>query len=157
MASPCSLRVPLRRGDTPDERRADVAVRCDRRWLGPGTSSSDLARRPGADPRDVALALAATRPAFEHRAAAVGADRDALLRGVAAGEPAAEVDRGVASVPGRTVFVYPGQASPWAGMALDLLTAAPAFAARWTSAPPRSPRTSTGLCATSSAPRRRRT
>ncbi len=87
----------------------------------------------GDDVRDVAFALATTRSSFEHRAVVVGADRGALLRGVAAvaaGEPSADVVRGVAGARGRTVFVFPGQGSQWAGMAVDLLAEAPVFAER---------------------------
>nr|WP_284748671.1 type I polyketide synthase [Amycolatopsis sp. RTGN1] len=77
------------------------------------------------DIHDVASSLAGTRSAFEHRAVVVGADRDALLAGLA--DPAV---RGVAGTPGKTVFVFPGQGSQWVGMALELAEAAPVFADR---------------------------
>ncbi|MEU0796785.1 type I polyketide synthase [Amycolatopsis sp. NPDC005961] len=77
------------------------------------------------DIHDVAASLATTRSAFEHRAVVVGADRDALLAGLA--DPAV---RGVAGTPGKTVFVFPGQGSQWVGMALELAEAAPVFAER---------------------------
>ncbi|MEG3632133.1 ketoacyl-synthetase C-terminal extension domain-containing protein, partial [Streptomyces poriticola] len=67
-----------------------------------------LAHRPALDagPHDVALALATTRTAFEHRAIVLGADRDALLAGltaVAEGAESADVVRGRAVGDGRTV------------------------------------------------------
>ncbi|MEV6646532.1 type I polyketide synthase [Amycolatopsis sp. NPDC051371] len=74
---------------------------------------------------EVGWSLAATRSAFEYRAAVVG-ERDELLAGLrelAAGGP---VTTGTA---GETVFVFPGQGAQWAGMAVDLLDE-PAFADR---------------------------
>ncbi|WP_225829247.1 type I polyketide synthase [Streptomyces naphthomycinicus] len=95
--------------------------------------AAHLADRPGDRPRDVALSLATTRSAFEHRAVVVGADREDLLRGVAAvaaGEPAPGVVRGTAGHTGRVAFVFPGQGTQWTGMALELADAYPEFAAR---------------------------
>ncbi|MEV0194740.1 SDR family NAD(P)-dependent oxidoreductase [Kitasatospora purpeofusca] len=77
---------------------------------------------------DVAHALATARGALEERAVAVG-DPEAL-RALAAGDPAAALVTGTADVSGRTVFVFPGQGSQWAGMAVELLDTAPVFAAR---------------------------
>ncbi|WP_240324135.1 type I polyketide synthase [Streptomyces cavourensis] len=77
-----------------------------------------------------ARALATTRPALPFRAAAVGRDRDALLGrldALAAGEPAPDTVRDRARG-GRTVFVFPGQGSQWAGMAVAALDASEAFA-----------------------------
>ncbi|MFD8116345.1 type I polyketide synthase [Streptomyces microflavus] len=77
-----------------------------------------------------ARALATTRPALPFRAAAVGRDRDALLArldALAAGEPAPDTVRDWARG-GRTVFVFPGQGSQWAGMAVAALDASDAFA-----------------------------
>ncbi|MEW9510928.1 type I polyketide synthase [Streptomyces bacillaris] len=77
-----------------------------------------------------ASALATTRPALPFRAAAVGRDRDALLGrldALAAGEPAPDTVRDRARG-GRTVFVFPGQGSQWAGMAVAALDASEAFA-----------------------------
>ncbi|WP_203935221.1 type I polyketide synthase, partial [Virgisporangium ochraceum] len=82
------------------------------------------------DPAGVALALATTRSAFAHRAVVVAGTvetRRAGLAAVAAGEPAPGVAQGTATGRGRTVFVFPGQGSQWAGMALGLLDGSPVF------------------------------
>ncbi|POM22543.1 Phenolphthiocerol synthesis polyketide synthase type I Pks15/1 [Actinomadura rubteroloni] len=76
-----------------------------------------------ADPRDVAHALATGRSSFAHRAVVVGRDEAELrasLAALAAEEDAPGVVTGVAGDPGKTVFVFPGQGSQWAGMAADL-------------------------------------
>ena len=88
-------------------------------------------QNPELDPSDVAYSLVTTRTLFDHRAVAVGDCRDELLSGLAAiasGEPAPNVVTGKASATGGTVFVFPGQGSQWAGMAVELLDSAPAFA-----------------------------
>ncbi|GAA4184117.1 hypothetical protein GCM10022252_12500 [Streptosporangium oxazolinicum] len=85
----------------------------------------------GVEPVDVAASLLRLRSAFDHRAVAVVADRHELGRALAAtaeGEQVPEVVEGVATDPGRTVFVFPGQGSQWLGMAEDLLEWSPAFA-----------------------------
>ncbi|UOX89592.1 SDR family NAD(P)-dependent oxidoreductase [Amycolatopsis sp. FBCC-B4732] len=82
---------------------------------------------------EVGHSLAVTRARFEHRAVVVGHDRDELLRGlaaVAAGAPDDAVVSGVAGKPGKVALVFPGQGSQWAGMALELASSAPVFAAR---------------------------
>ncbi|MET7760392.1 type I polyketide synthase, partial [Streptomyces sp. NPDC005389] len=84
--------------------------------------------RPELHPADVAFSLAAHRSAFESRAVVSGAEgRDGLLAGLDA-LAACEVDgeNGVSS--SRAVFVFPGQGSQWAGMAVELLDASPVFA-----------------------------
>ncbi|MER6154412.1 SDR family NAD(P)-dependent oxidoreductase [Streptomyces sp. NPDC001868] len=83
----------------------------------------------------VAHSLALSRAALEHRAVVVGTGREELLRGVAAvadGRPDAAVVRGRAGGGGGPgpVFVFPGQGSQWAGMAVELLGSSPVFAAR---------------------------
>ena len=81
-------------------------------------------------PADVAHALATTRTTFDHRAAVVADDRDALLSGigaVAAGESAPHVVEGVAGDPGKIVFVFPGQGTQWAGMGVRLMAESDVF------------------------------
>ncbi|WP_327091569.1 SDR family NAD(P)-dependent oxidoreductase [Nonomuraea sp. NBC_01738] len=88
---------------------------------------------PELAPTDVGHSLTVTRPALEHRATVLGDTREELLRGldaIAAGAPGASVVTPGAQVTGKTVFVFPGQGTQWAGMAVDLLGSAPVFAAR---------------------------
>ncbi|MDT0493304.1 SDR family NAD(P)-dependent oxidoreductase [Streptomyces griseus] len=92
-----------------------------------------LTEHPELSSADIGHSLATTRTAFEHRAAVVGDDRTALLGGLAAlaaGERAPGLVEGTVARPSRTVFVFPGQGSQWAGMARELLDHAPAFADR---------------------------
>ncbi|MFD6530860.1 type I polyketide synthase [Streptomyces sp. NPDC060184] len=80
-----------------------------------------------------AHALLTDRSHFDHRAVVVAADRDGLTDGLGAlvrGEPAGNLVRGTVTEGVRTVFVFPGHGSQWAGMARGLLDTAPAFAAR---------------------------
>jgi 4-hydroxyphenylalkanoate synthase len=82
------------------------------------------------DPVDVGWSLA-RRSVFEHRAVAVGADRQQLmvgLAGVARGEPGAGVVMGRAGSVGKTVMVFPGQGSQWIGMGRELYGQLPVFA-----------------------------
>jgi acyl transferase domain-containing protein len=92
----------------------------------------DQLNQPNQQAADIAYSLATTRTAMEHRAVVVARERDGLLRGLgalAAGEPSPDVVEGVVSRPReRTVFVFPGQGSQWAGMAADLLDSSPEFA-----------------------------
>ncbi|RKT54478.1 type I polyketide synthase [Saccharothrix australiensis] len=85
-------------------------------------------------PLDLAHSLAVARTRFAHRAVVVGATREELVRGLdelAGGLPASPgVVRGTAARSGRVVFVFPGQGSQWAGMAVELLETSPAFAER---------------------------
>jgi acyl transferase domain-containing protein/acyl carrier protein len=82
-------------------------------------------------PEDVGWSLAVTRSAFEHRAVVLGDDLPAGLAAVATGQPGAGVVTGTAAAsPGRTVFVFPGQGSQWAGMGRELAASCPVFAAR---------------------------
>ncbi|MEU1807225.1 type I polyketide synthase, partial [Streptomyces sp. NPDC019937] len=87
---------------------------------------------PAPRPLDVGLSLATTRAQLDHRAVVRGRDRDELLAGLGAladGGMASGVAQG-AVVGGRTAFVFPGQGSQWAGMAVGLMEASPVFAAR---------------------------
>ncbi|MEZ0015240.1 type I polyketide synthase, partial [Kitasatospora sp. GAS206B] len=92
-----------------------------------------LAERPDAGLLDVGHSLLASRSAFEHRAVVVAGDREAAVRGLEAlssGEVAAEVVRGVTGSAGKVAFVFPGQGSQWAAMAVELLESSPVFAER---------------------------
>ncbi|MEW1639700.1 SDR family NAD(P)-dependent oxidoreductase [Streptomyces sp. NPDC093801] len=81
----------------------------------------------------VGHALVSTRTLFDHRQVVAGADRDALLAALTAaadGSGGAGVVSGVAGPGGRTVFVFPGQGSQWAGMGRELWESSPVFARR---------------------------
>ncbi|MBT2230341.1 type I polyketide synthase [Nonomuraea sp. NEAU-A123] len=78
----------------------------------------------------VAGAVLARRARFAHRAVVVAADRDELVAGLSAlalGESHAAVTSGTALPDARPVFVFPGQGSQWAGMAVDLLDSSEVF------------------------------
>ena len=93
-----------------------------------------LTAEPGVAPADVARDLVRSRSLLPERAVVLAADREQALAGLAA-LGAGEESPVVVAAPGgpakgRTVFVFPGQGAQWAGMAADLLQAAPVFAAR---------------------------
>ncbi|MEU8270283.1 type I polyketide synthase [Sphaerisporangium sp. NPDC049002] len=110
-------------------------------WVISGRSEAALAAQaarlaerveadPGLRPVDVGHSLATTRTTFEHRAVVLGSERGDLLQGLTAlaGDAATpNLVRGTA-VPGKTVFVFPGQGSQWAGMAVELSEASAVFA-----------------------------
>ncbi|WP_157252974.1 type I polyketide synthase [Nonomuraea typhae] len=95
-----------------------------------GRLAAFLAEHPETSPGDVGLSLATTRAAHEHRAVLLPGGDARALRALAAGTSSPRVVRGVAGVEGKVVFVFPGQGSQWAGMAVDLLESAPVFAER---------------------------
>ncbi|MGI5183698.1 type I polyketide synthase [Dactylosporangium sp. CA-152071] len=109
--------------------RTDLELRAQAARLAAVVDREDRLR-----PQDVAYTLAAGRPAFRHRAAVVGEQRDDLRRGlaaIAAGETPAGVVEGIAfDDASQVVFVFPGQGSQWDGMALELLDQSPVFRAR---------------------------
>ncbi|WEP00454.2 SDR family NAD(P)-dependent oxidoreductase [Streptomyces sp. FXJ1.172] len=113
-------------GRTADALR-DQAVRL--RAFAESDEAADLS------PAAVATALAAGRAAFTHRAVVVAADRpdfsDALTA-LAEGTSHPGVVQATALDVARTVFVFPGQGSQWAGMGRELLDTSPVFAARIT-------------------------
>ncbi|MEW2230514.1 acyltransferase domain-containing protein, partial [Streptomyces sp. NPDC007044] len=85
-------------------------------------------------PADVGLSLATSRTALEQRSVVLAPDIAEAVSGLGAladDTPAARVVSG-ATVrdPGRVAFVFPGQGSQWAGMALGLLDSSPVFGAR---------------------------
>ncbi|MFI2646034.1 type I polyketide synthase, partial [Streptomyces sp. NPDC018610] len=73
-------------------------------------------------PVNVGWTLLTGRSQLEHRAVVVGRNREELLAGLG------DVNPGAVGSGGRTVFVFPGQGSQWAGMGAELLDTAPAFA-----------------------------
>ncbi|MFJ1792952.1 SDR family NAD(P)-dependent oxidoreductase [Kitasatospora griseola] len=92
-----------------------------------------LDAHPGPGPAEVGHALATTRAAHEHRAVLIGTRPDefrAALDALAAGLDAPGLVLGTAGTGGEVALVFPGQGSQWAGMAVELLDSAPAFAAR---------------------------
>ncbi|MEU9078629.1 type I polyketide synthase [Kitasatospora sp. NPDC048538] len=97
-----------------------------------GFLTSEPAGGPAVAPAAVGRALATARSAFEHRAALVAADRAGFAAGLDAlsrGETAPGLVLGTAGPAGRTTFVFPGQGSQWAGMAVELLDSDEVFAA----------------------------
>ncbi|MGE7390494.1 type I polyketide synthase [Streptomyces sp. NPDC004126] len=84
----------------------------------------------GASEAAIGLALATTRAGLERRGVVPAGSR-AGLDALAAGLPAADVvDGAVVTGADRPVFVFPGQGSQWAGMAVELYGSSPVFAAR---------------------------
>ncbi|WP_456243466.1 type I polyketide synthase [Streptomyces mesophilus] len=83
------------------------------------------------DLADVGWSLAAGRSALEHRAAVLGRDREELLSGLSAladGTNTPVVVTATAAETAGTVFLFPGQGSPWAGAARELYDTYPVFA-----------------------------
>ncbi|WP_280362788.1 type I polyketide synthase [Nocardia wallacei] len=82
-----------------------------------------VTERPELEAVEVGAALT-RRTVFEHRAVVTGTGRAELLAAAAEVAPAEQV-------PGRTVFVLPGQGSQWPGMGRELYETFPVFAAAW--------------------------
>ncbi|WP_416906077.1 SDR family NAD(P)-dependent oxidoreductase [Micromonospora echinospora] len=88
-----------------------------------------LVERPDLDLVDLGHSLATGRAHHPYRQVVVAADRDDALAGLATlveADHHASVGDGTPKV----VFVFPGQGSQWAGMALDLLDSSPVFRSR---------------------------
>src|SRR5215475_8006454 len=88
-----------------------------------------LRSHPELAPADVAHALTG-RALLDQRAVVVGTERQQLLdglRALAVGRSSPYLVQGVAGEPAKTVFVFPGQGSQWAGMAGQLLDTSPVF------------------------------
>ncbi|HEY2334957.1 MAG TPA: SDR family NAD(P)-dependent oxidoreductase, partial [Solirubrobacterales bacterium] len=86
--------------------------------------AAHLKDSPDAEPLDVAYSLASTRSTFEHRAVAVGTEREQLLQAleaIAQGADAPGIARGASRSSAPPVFLFPGQGSQWQGMAAGLL------------------------------------
>ncbi|MFF4410720.1 beta-ketoacyl synthase N-terminal-like domain-containing protein, partial [Streptomyces sp. NPDC001404] len=89
-----------------------------------------LAADKGLSPAAIGYTLACGRTAFACRAALVTADLEELQQELAAleqGTVTASLVRGSARQGSKAVFVFPGQGSQWAGMAVGLLRSSPVF------------------------------
>jgi acyl transferase domain-containing protein len=79
---------------------------------------------PELDIEDVGYSLAMSGSVQAQRAVILGDGREPMLRGLralAAGEPAANLVEGLVRDECNVVFVFPGQGSQWAGMAVELI------------------------------------
>ncbi|MFJ4188504.1 type I polyketide synthase [Kitasatospora sp. NPDC089509] len=88
-----------------------------------------LESHPELSLRDVADTLATGRAALKHRAAPVGADRDALLHRLRALATDSTVEVASAVRPGRTAFLFTGHGAQRPRMGRGLYDAFPVFAA----------------------------
>ncbi|MFJ9155104.1 type I polyketide synthase [Streptomyces sp. NPDC102270] len=98
-----------------------------------GRLRAHVRARPELAPADIGHSLVVSRSAHDHRAVVLGAGADELADGLEAlsrGGTSPQLTTGVAKERGKTVFVFPGQGSQWAGMAVELLDSAPVFAER---------------------------
>ncbi|MEV5714348.1 type I polyketide synthase [Amycolatopsis mediterranei] len=81
----------------------------------------------------VAGALLSARAVLTDRAVVVAASAEEARAGLTAlvrGESATGLVTGIAGMPGKTVWVFPGQGTQWVGMGRELLDASPVFAER---------------------------
>ncbi|MEV5510566.1 type I polyketide synthase [Streptomyces orinoci] len=87
--------------------------------------------QPELEPIDVALSLATSRAALEHRAAVVASSRDELLAGLTSlieDGSAPGLIQGTASGEGRVGFLFTGQGAQRVGMGRELYETFPVFA-----------------------------
>jgi acyl transferase domain-containing protein/acyl carrier protein len=106
---------------------SDAALRAQAERL-----AAHLSQNPDLDPVDAGYSLATTRATFEHRAAALGGDREQLLDRLGAlgrGEPAAGTVLGRALPGAKLAYLFTGQGSQRAAMGRELYGSQPAFAA----------------------------
>nr|QGA89386.1 type I polyketide synthase [Streptomyces conglobatus] len=106
--------------------RSTEALRAQARQL-----ASFVTERPELNLTDAGFSLAVGRAGLEHRAVVLGSDHAELAHGLAAladDQVTSQAVRGVAGSPGGAVFVFPGQGSQWAGMAVELLECSVVFA-----------------------------
>ena len=92
--------------------------------------AAHLGENPDLDPTDIAYSLATTRSAFEHRAVALGENREellALLNALASGEPSANLISARAKQ-GKLAYLLTGQGSQRLGMGRELYEQDPHFA-----------------------------
>ncbi|WP_415923482.1 SDR family NAD(P)-dependent oxidoreductase [Streptomyces sp. WI03-4A] len=126
--APAAHAWPLSAND--DDALAATAARLADFVTGQETDSADPA-----DPADIAYSLTATRATLGHRAVVIGATTAELVAGLTAlaeHREAANVVQGTARTGSQTAFVFPGQGSQWAGMAVELLDSSQEFARRVT-------------------------
>jgi acyl transferase domain-containing protein/thioesterase domain-containing protein/acyl carrier protein len=93
--------------------------------------AAHLEANPELGTTDVAYSLATTRSAFEHRAVALGENREQLLgalQGIAREEPSADAIKARAQE-GKLAYLLTGQGSQRAGMGKELYESHPAFKA----------------------------
>ncbi|WP_307798315.1 type I polyketide synthase [Actinoplanes flavus] len=92
-----------------------------------------VAEHPRQSDADIGFTLATGRALLGHGAAAIGADRDTLLRGLTAIAEGTDAPGVVPArrrgLPGRTAFLLTGQGSQRPGMGGELYATSPAFAA----------------------------
>ncbi|MFB8280319.1 SDR family NAD(P)-dependent oxidoreductase [Nocardia colli] len=108
-----------------------LSAKCAESLAGQAQRLHELVRaEPSPDPVDIGFSLVTSRSSFAQRAVVLGDTRESLAAGIAeiAAWDAPNIVRGRADVRGKTVFLFPGQGSQWAGMAAELLETSPVFA-----------------------------
>lgn len=106
--------------------RGELALRAQARRL-----REFVSQEPGTSHAAVAWSTVTTRSALDDRAVAIVGSREEMLGRLAAlatGHQEPGLVTRARQQPGKTVFIFPGQGSQWAGMAAGLLEASPVFA-----------------------------